>query len=174
MKFILTCLLTFSITAFCNPWGFPETKEVQGRQLVLNGIGMRTKFWVEVYTAALYLPEKTQKTDIAKTMEGPKVVSFYFLRDVSKDQISNSWIDSYGMDRFPTEVAALNSHMVDIRENTNGIEFQIHDDGLLLKVNGANKTKIQNKAFADAVLDIYLGPRPPGGSGIKKGMLGRN
>ena len=37
---------------------FDETAKVAGKELVLNGVGMRTKFIIKVYAAGLYLTEK--------------------------------------------------------------------------------------------------------------------
>src|SRR5690554_57873 len=36
-----------------------DTLAVDEQELILNGAGMRTKFFVDAYVAALYLPEKS-------------------------------------------------------------------------------------------------------------------
>ena len=41
---------------------FDDTAKVAGKDLKLNGAGMRTKFIVKVYAAGLYLPEKRNNT----------------------------------------------------------------------------------------------------------------
>ena len=38
----------------------PNTTEVAGETLKLNGIGLREKFWIDIYAAALYLPFKSK------------------------------------------------------------------------------------------------------------------
>ena len=38
---------------------FPATATAGGKQLVLNGVGLREKLWIDVYVAGLYLENKT-------------------------------------------------------------------------------------------------------------------
>ena len=171
---ILASLSASSLAAKKVPWDLPNSMKVGKKELVLNGVGMRTATWfkVKVYAAGLYVPQKAKTTEKIMAMEGPKVISLYFLRDVGKDKISNAWKEAPGLDKFPQEVTLLNSYMSEMKKDTLGLEFQIHGDGLVVKVNGAAKPKITNKAFADALLNVYLGPKPPNAE-LKSGMLGQ-
>lgn len=178
MKFILTLLVTLSISSFAslqdNPWKLPLTMEVSGKQLVLNGIGMRlaTFFNIKVYAAGLYLPQKSQDPKAIKGMKGPKVIDLYFVRNVGKSDITKAWREAYGMEKFPGEVSTLNSYMEKMQKNTHGLQFRVYDDGLVVKVGDAIRPKIKNQAFAQAILDIYLGPKPPNKE-LRRGMLGK-
>ncbi|MCY4644539.1 MAG: chalcone isomerase family protein [Bacteriovoracales bacterium] len=175
--FILALLTTLAPCAFSdlakNPWKLPTSMEVQGKKLVLNGIGIRkAKIFFKVYAAGLYLPAKSSNPEDIKKMEGSKVIDLYFLRNVDKKDITKAWKEAHGMDQFTGEVSTLNSYMVDMKKNTHGMQFQVHDDGLVVKVGENLHPKIKNAAFAKAILNIYLGPAPPNKE-LKEGMLGK-
>ena len=76
------------------------------------------------------------------------------------------------MDKFPKEVSILNSYMGQMQKNTHGLQFHIYNDGPVVKVGETVHPKITSKAFAQAILDIYLGPQPPNKE-LKAGMLGK-
>ena len=177
MKFICSLLLILPLSTLGslqnNPWGFPTTMTLEKNKLVLNGIGMRlaTFFNIKVYAAALYLPQRAQDPSAIMSMKGPKVIDLYFLRNVSQSDIRKAWRKAHGMDEFPKEVSLLNSYMDQMKKNTHGLQFRIYDDGTVVKVGEKMHPKITNKAFARAILNIYLGPRPPNRE-LKTGMLG--
>ena len=41
----------------------PDTAKVNDETLILNGLGLREKYWVDVYVAGLYLPSKMNDGD---------------------------------------------------------------------------------------------------------------
>ena len=64
MKNIITaiCLLAIafgSIAAEVSGINVDDKATVGGQELVLNGAGMRTRLFIKVYVAALYVPQKT-------------------------------------------------------------------------------------------------------------------
>ena len=50
----------------------PDTATVAGSKLMLNGMGLREKFFIDVYVGGLYLPAKT--TDASKAIKEDVVV----------------------------------------------------------------------------------------------------
>ncbi|HEB94298.1 MAG TPA: hypothetical protein ENI94_12735 [Gammaproteobacteria bacterium] len=57
----------------------PERITLADTALTLNGVGIRSKFFFDIYVGALYLPEKTQNAETAINMPGPKRVLMHFL-----------------------------------------------------------------------------------------------
>ena len=172
--FALTFL--FSLPSFSsledNPWKIPVSREMAGKKLILNGIGLRlaTFFKIKVYAAGLYLPSKSADPVAIHQMSGPKVIDLHFLRKVDREDIAKAWKEAHGMDKFSAQVSTLNSYMADIPKGGR-MEFYIEDDGLVVKIGGSVRPKIVGKDFAKAILDIYLGAAPPNKE-LKVGMLG--
>ncbi|HYG70131.1 MAG TPA: chalcone isomerase family protein, partial [Anaeromyxobacteraceae bacterium] len=73
----------------------PDTMEVGGQTLKLNGAGLRKKFVVKVYTGALYLPQKTTDAKQAITANQPKAVRMTFLRNLEKDQVLGAFREGF-------------------------------------------------------------------------------
>jgi len=67
----------------------PETYQVDGRTLVLNGYGLRTLTFlhIKIYVAALYLPRKTDDPKAILASPGPKVVVVHYLHHGSQEQV---------------------------------------------------------------------------------------
>ena len=53
----------------------PDNITIENETLILNGLGLREKYWVDVYVAGLYLPQKMSdgneviKANIAKRIQ---------------------------------------------------------------------------------------------------------
>src|SRR5438270_145690 len=71
---------------------FDDTAKVAGKELVLNGAGLRTKVIFKVYAAGLYLTEK--KTTVADVLrqEGPRRMTLVMMRDVSSDDFGDAFM----------------------------------------------------------------------------------
>lgn len=61
---------------------FADKLTKEGTELVLNGAGLREIFFVDVYSAALYLSQKSNDANTVITMKGPKSVRLVLERDV--------------------------------------------------------------------------------------------
>ena len=68
----------------------PETVQVGSTPLVLNGMGLRTKFMVKVYVAGLYLPQKSSDAGAILKGDAPKRMVMHFVHGASKSQMSAS------------------------------------------------------------------------------------
>ena len=61
---------------------FADKLTKEGTELVLNGAGLREIFFVDVYSAGLYLSQKSNDANTVITMKGPKSVRLVLERDV--------------------------------------------------------------------------------------------
>ena len=171
---LLCLLLSLSFVVYpCPQQAFAPTQQVQKTQLVLNGIGMRLATFLnfKVYAAGLYLPKKGRDLATISSTPGPKLIDLYFLRNVDKEDIVKAWNKGHGLGQFPQELSALNSFMTDMKKKTHGLQLQILQNGLTVKVAGKPMPKINNPAFAKAMLNLFLGPKPPNEE-LREGMLG--
>src|SRR5215470_2619200 len=73
----------------------PDTVDVGGKKLALNGLGMRKKFFVEVYVGGLYLESKSSDADSIVKSDAPKQMTMHFVREVSKEQIMDAFHEAF-------------------------------------------------------------------------------
>ena len=156
----------------------PDSVEVNGTTLVLNGMGLRKKAVFKVYVGALYVTAKSSDPAALTTPDTPRRMVMHFVRDVGKDKIvegwregftSNSPADTHMLQQRLDEFAALWSDMANGDE---AVMTYVPGTGLKLEIRGKEVGLVQGKQFADAVLACWLGPYPPS-EDLKDGLLGK-
>ncbi len=67
----------------------PESYQVDGHSLVLNGYGLRTLTFlrIKIYVAALYLPRKAYDPQAIMASAGPTVVVVHYLHSGTQEQV---------------------------------------------------------------------------------------
>lgn len=156
----------------------PDTVQVGSSTLVLNGLGLRTKYMVKVYVAGLYLPQKSSDPQAILKSDAPRRIVMHFVRDVSKAQLTDGFTESFegntpdiaktlkvDIDRF---FAALDA----VKEGEELIFTYIPGTGSSIATAGKDKLTIATPAFAEMLFSVWLGPKPPN-PGLKKGILGQ-
>ena len=152
-------------------------------ELQLNGLGLRTRFVFNVYVAGLYLPEKTQSSEAAIAMRGPKRVTLVMLRDVGADTFGEALLTGLRNNLPPEELATLKPQVDDllgriaaIGETRKGDVIELDysaNPGTLMKVNGvAQGRPIPGEAFFRALLRTWVGERPAQ-EDLKRALLGQ-
>jgi hypothetical protein len=161
---------------------FDDTAKVAGKDLKLNGAGMRTKVIIKVYAAGLYLTEKkTTMADIA-TVEGPRRVTLIMARDISSDSFGSAFMEGL---KENTSTAERNGMATQV--NKFGEIFALvpglkkgdvlHLDwipgvGTQCELNGKKLGEaLPDVAFYNAILRIWMGDNPADRS-LKPALLG--
>jgi hypothetical protein len=158
----------------------PDTVNAGGRQLVLNGLGLReaTALKIDVYVAGLYLEQ--QASDPAEILGSDQVkrLNLAFVRDVDRGDITDAWSEGFrnnAGDRIPAlqgRIDQLNSWMPDLKRGDTLTFTYLPGTGTVVHVNGQREGVIEGDDFARALFSIWLGEKPPN-KGLKKGLLGR-
>lgn len=181
---LLTAAVTLPAAAAIdvNGYKFDDTARVAGKELKLNGAGMRTKLIIKVYAAGLYLTEK--KTSMAKiaAIDGPRRVTLIMARDVSADSFGGAFMEGL---KDNTSVAERNA--IASQVNKFGEMFALvpglkkgdvlHLDwlpgvGTQCELNGRKLGEtVPDVAFYNAILRIWLGEDPVDRS-LKPALLG--
>src|SRR5690606_41324255 len=73
----------------------PDSVEVGGQELVLNGLGLREKAWIDVYVGGLYVAEASDKPADLIEANGPSRMVMHFVRDVPVDKVIEAWNDGF-------------------------------------------------------------------------------
>ncbi len=153
-------------------------KATVGEQaLVLNGAGVRSKFFFDIYIGALYLPTKTESAQQAMSMKGNKRVLMHFLYDeVSKDKLTKGWTE--GFENNSKDLAGLqarlnqfNNFFQDMKKGDEVTFDFLQTGATTVTINGKAAGSIEGADFQKALLMIWLG-KEPADDDLKEAMLG--
>jgi len=164
--------------ATLNGVTLPDRIDVAGQSLVLDGLALRTKFFVKVYVGGLYLTHK--ESDAAKVLaeDAPRRMVLSFLYGVKAGQMCDAWKDGLAdntPNASPEVKKAFNtlcSYMEDIPKGQAMTFTYLPGQGTTVEVKGKAKGTLPGKATADAILSTWIGPKPDPGLDFKKGVLG--
>ncbi|HVB37297.1 MAG TPA: chalcone isomerase family protein [Vicinamibacterales bacterium] len=157
----------------------PDTTDVGGRTLVLNGLGLRTKFFIKVYVGGLYLPHRQQSPAAVTQADEPRRMLSQFLYGVSKGQMCDAWQEGLedNTPNPPAEVqrnfAQLCAWMEPVPKGHTMVLTYVPGKGIEVELNGQVKGTLPGKATADAILATWIGPKPGPGQKFKNAVLGR-
>lgn len=154
----------------------PEQTKLGEQTLVLNGAGVRKKFFVRVYVGALYAAAKS--ADASKLLNAPAVVELSFLRDLDKSKLVGAWTEGVeknctaDCDQAKIKLKELNDLMVDVK-NKDKLRLEFAPTGVTVTFSGhTSKTgRVEGEAFRKAMLNVFIGPHPPT-EDLKKALLG--
>jgi len=156
----------------------PDSAQVGSANLVLNGLGLRTKFMVKVYVAGLYLEQKSSDPNAILKSEGPKKIVMQFLHGVSKSQMTDAFTESFN-DNSPDAMKTMKADidrflgiMEPLKSGDQMVFTYVPGTGTTVAINGQDKLTIAGSAFEPVLLSVWLGPKPPTAD-VKKGMLGK-
>ncbi|MDR9436236.1 MAG: chalcone isomerase family protein [Thiohalophilus sp.] len=184
---ILTLILSLtstSVTALdVNGVEIPETVLQDGSDitLVLNGAGVRRKFFFDIYVGALYLAERSGNSIEVIMDSSPKRVILHFLySEIEQKKMQSAWREGFEDNSSDAELAELdneintfNSAFGDtVQGDVVVIDF-LPDNMTRVEINGIQKVNIESPDFQRALLSVWLGDSPVDGS-LKRGMLGRD
>jgi len=176
MRVLLAVLFTsmLGLAQAAEVAGVKFAEQIDGpgnAKLVLNGAGLRKRFFLDIYAMGLYLPERLRKAEEILTLAGPKRITIHMLRDVSAESFTEALIDGLRknhsdaeMVRFGPRIAQLTAIMADIKEAKEGMAIDMdwaQGDGLRLRVDGQlTGQPIVGEDFYRALLRIWLGLNP--------------
>jgi Chalcone isomerase-like len=145
----------------------PNTLQVDGKTLHLNGSGLRTYsiLGIHIYVASLYLEHlSTNPEQIIRSPE-TKLLTVRFEHNVSADQARRAWRD--GLDNNceapchldPDEIGRFLA-MVPAMHAGDNYSLLFTQAGVTVTVSGKPIGTITQPQFAEAMLATFLGPKP--------------
>jgi Chalcone isomerase-like len=164
--------------ATLNGVTMPDTIQARGYPLVLNGMGVRTKYGFKIYVAGLYLQQKSSDSDAIIKADAPKRIVMQFTHGASKSQMQDGFNDSF-TDNTPDAKAAMKpdvdrflGQLDTVHTGDQMVFTYIPGTGTIFLMNGGEKLTIPGPAFAQMLFSVWLGPKPPNPE-TKKGLLGQ-
>lgn len=182
-------LLLCTLITFCMPAHalqiegieIPETiRSGDGETgLVLNGAGLREKFYVDVYVAALYLQARTPDAAAILSDDGPASVTMNIIySELSKKKITDGWIDGLDDNTTSSERKAIQPRLEAFNKlfttMKKGDVLRIDytpAKGTEVRLNGEWRGSVEGNDFFRALLKVWLGSDPASKS-LKQDMLG--
>ncbi len=186
---LLLCALLCAGNALAQPVELagvrhPASVSVAGKPLLLNGAGVRYKYVVKVYTAALYLGQRAATPEAVMAAPGPRRLQVTMLRSIDANELGRLF--SRGLqDNAPREdmgrLIQGTLRMADVFSANKrlgpGDHFSVDwipGQGTLILVNGhAQGEPIKEPEFYNALLRIWLGSKPADWM-LKDALLGRS
>ncbi len=178
---ILAVLILFSPTLRAGQLEgvtMPDSVQVGGKTLMLNGMGLRTKAFFNVYVAGLYLPSKMNDTASILGADTERQLMMKFMRTVTGGQICGAWKE--GLEKNTPNASAelkgqfdtLCTYMEKARDGDVYTFTYIPGTGTQVTFNGTSKgAALPGKDFADALFKCWIGDHPPSAE-FKAGLLG--
>jgi hypothetical protein len=154
----------------------PDSATVGGKALVLNGMGLREKYFLDIYVGSLYLPAKTRSADEAISVDAPKRIEMDFIyREVTVAQMSETFDEAIAknpsVQAQASKFAQLEGMLETVHAGDKVVLDYVPGTGITLTVKGRVRGTIPGADFMKAVWTVYLGPNPPT-EDLTKGMLG--
>jgi len=156
-----------------------DKASVGGKELVLNGAGVRTRAVFKVYVGSFYLPAKAT-TASAALAAGPRRVQLNLLRNLSADQLVDALTDGLKDNTSEAEFAAIKPQtdelvtimksFGDVKEG-NVVTLDFVDGATRIALNGQAKGQVAGEPFNQALTRVWIGDKPVQGD-LKKAMLG--
>lgn len=155
----------------------PDTRQVDGKTLHLNGFGLRTYSILElhIYVASLYLEHPSINPDEIIRSPETKLLTVKFERGISADRARNAWrenlenncvapchLDPEDVERFLSLVPTMNAG-----DNYNLLFKQ---NGATVTVNDREIGSFSKRQFAEVMLATFIGPNTKL-PGLRKDLL---
>lgn len=159
----------------------PDSITLGNQVLMLNGAGLRSKFFFKVYVAALYLPAKQASPAAIIAADNPQRFALYMLRDLSEKRFMDAFVEAIQANHSEAEMGLMNGQikqMGDIFKLVSDVHSgdvitmdYSPDNGTHISVNGVTYGTIGGEIFHHALLKIWLGSHPVQGD-LKAELLG--
>lgn len=147
---------------------FEETQSVQGTPLLLNGAGIRNKFFMDVYVAGLYLPKRSTEAEAiiaGKELQSIRIVitSSQITRERLTDAITEGIQKSAGDDfaRYEPMLDQLWSALTIEVQKGDVFDFTyVPQQGVHFIRNGQSLRVMPEFEFKKVLFGIWLGKDP--------------
>jgi len=158
----------------------PDTVTVEGRQLKLNGMGLRRKKFlfapINVYVAGFYAETPSKDALELISSDQAKRITIFMLRDLGKDKIADALREGFEKNakaQLPVLKERLENLIALIPDAKKGSTIVItYAPGIgTMLARPGDRQIISGKDFADALFSVWLG-REPVDSDLKAGLLG--
>lgn len=156
-----------------------ESIQVSDAKLVLNGSGIRSKFFFDIYIGSLYCKTKANSFQEVINQGGPYRVSMHFLYDeISAEKLNSAWKEGFennlSTDERKNLQPAISAFYLLFKTVHKGdvIDIDVSRNMTDVYLNGKKQGQVAHVDFHHALLQIWLGEEPADES-LKEALLGK-
>lgn len=147
--------------------------------LVLNGAGIRTKFFMDIYVGALYLAAKNNDAAAIIAADKPARIAMHFLyKESGKERQVKAWEKGFKKNLREGELAVLadrleesKKHFKTMRRGETMYLDYVPGEGTKLLLNNQVQATIKGHDFFQAAMRVWIGEYPAQKK-LKNRMLG--
>jgi len=156
----------------------PDEITLQNDVLQLNGLGLREKYWIDIYVAGLYLPTKmTDGPSVINAKVSKRIHIEFVYSDVPKEKMVEVLEENIQNNKFSLETIAYirqcGSWMQDFTTgDTVVFDYIPSTQTTTIYINGTSRGSITSEDFMKAIFAMYVG-KYPATEALKKGLLGK-
>ena len=167
MLVIIAPVLSATHAAVLDDIQIPDTLQMDGKLLRLNGYGLRTYsvLGIHIYVASLYLERPSTNPEAIIESPETKLLTVRFERNVSADEARKAWRDGLQNNcqspcqLDPQEVARFLA-VVPAMHTGDNYSILFNQRNATVTVSGRPIGTVTAPQFAEAMLATFLGPRP--------------
>lgn len=182
--FALLLLTGVSVSAYAQTKKFHGVSfntelKLDGENLVINGAGLREKYFMDLYVAGLYLPKKTDDAkkviyDDTEMAIHIKIISSSVTRERFIESVNEGFAASKHGSASKEEIKKFVGFFNEPIKNGDKIYLDyIPGKGVRVTKNGEVKGTVPGLDFKKALFGIWFGT-PPVQESLKKEMLGKD
>lgn len=161
---------------------FDSSIRLGGTDLVLNGVGVRKRFFIPVYVAGLYVPQRSSDPETLLNQRGPRRMALKFAREVEAELFMTS-LDvgmrkhyspqqfSAWKDQWDTLTKVISTMVLARRADVVTWDYTPEEGARLMQNSVPRVPSMRSEEFYNAVLRVWLGPQPAD-EDLKRGLLG--
>lgn len=158
----------------------PNTVSFEGEKLVLNGVGVREKFWMDMYAGALYLSAKSSNANTIMNADEPMAIKIHIVSKlISSDKMIDAVTEGFenstkgNVAPLKTEIDKFIGFFRDEISKDDVFDIvYLPSKGVVVYKNGNEQGTIKGKEFKKALFGIWLSNNPADKK-LKDGMLGK-
>ncbi|MCB9481683.1 MAG: chalcone isomerase family protein [Desulfobacteraceae bacterium] len=147
---------------------FSDQMTISGKNMVLNGAGLRKKAFIKVYACGLYLNEKSSDANAIINADDPMAIRLVITTGlVSKEKMQSAMTEGFeastngNQAALQSQIDAFNKCFSDeIVKEDEFLMTYVPGTGVVVSKNGTEKGVIQGLDFKKALFGIWLGDKP--------------
>lgn len=176
---LVLCALTAKVAAAeLDGVSMPDTRDVAGVHLVLNGMALRTYSFlrIHIYVVGLYLEHRTADADAILNSSQTRLLRFVFERHVNAEDARKSWREGFARNcRPPCHLPADMTNrflaaVPSVREGDTGA-LLFTAQGLDVFMNERSVGQVTDPNFVRVILSTFIGEYPVSAT-LKRNLLG--
>jgi hypothetical protein len=177
--FVCLALAPFTQAKMINDIEIADSIQVADQSLALNGAGVRSKFFLNLYVGALYLSQKNADAEALISADEAMTIRLYITSSlIDGEKMSEATLDGFvkstggNLAPIQKEVELLISAFRDAVEDNDVFDLQyVPGEGVSVIRNGEVKVVVPGLGFKKALFGIWLSEDPVQDD-LKEDMLG--